>query len=438
MIAKNGMTMFARWSVAAVAAGLMVLFATSAWAQSDPRFVRLSAKTKGVLYMPDSGPAPHIGILLMHEDSNFIVHVACTEFSKRGYAVMCVNGRSDNNEALDYWNDLPLDAALGMRYLREKMNLPKVLIFAHSGGGPLLSFYQAVAENGPGICKGADKLSPCTDDLANLPKADGMIFFDAHPGTAINLLRSLDPSIIDEDPQRTDATLDPFNPANGFNSTGESHYSAAFKARYFKAQADRMNGLIAKALALRASMTSSGRPYPDDAPFMIPRANARLMEMDLSIDKGTVKPRKLIQNDGSIVIKVVESVRRPAPKRAQNNRTFDGSKLLTVRSFLGARAIRAHDAMEDFDVESNNNSTPAHLRKIHVPILMMTAGGHYFIRDNEKMFDLAVSPDKDFAVVEGAAHQIVPCAACEKTKGQYGNTVKNAFDYMKAWIDKRY
>ena len=65
--------------------------------------------------MPDSGPASHIGILLMHEDSNFIVHIACTEFSKRGYAVMCVNGRSDNNEALDYWNDLPLDAALGMR-----------------------------------------------------------------------------------------------------------------------------------------------------------------------------------------------------------------------------------------------------------------------------------------------------------------------------------
>lgn len=427
-----------RWSVAVLAFALIALMATSAGAQSDPRFVRLSGKAKGVLYMPDSGPAPHVGILLMHEDSNFIVHIACTEFAKRGYAVMCVNGRSDNNEALDYWNDLPLDAALGMRYLREKMNLPKVLIFAHSGGGPLLSFYQAVAENGPAICKGADKLSPCADDLANLPKADGMIFFDAHPGTAINLLRSLDPSIVDEDPERANGALDPFNPANGFNPKGESHYSADFKTRYFKGQADRMNGLIAKALALRASMTSSGRPYPDDAPFMISRANARLMELDLSIDKGTAKPRKLIQNDGAIVTKVVDSVRPPAPKRAEDNKTFDGGKLLTVRSFLGTRAIRAHDAMEDFDVESNNNSTPAHLRKIHVPILMMTAGGHYFIRDNEKMFDLAVSPDKDFAVVEGAAHGIVPCVPCEKTKGQYGNTVKNTFDYMKAWIDKRY
>jgi hypothetical protein len=73
-----------------------------------------------------------------------------------------------------------------------------------------------------------------------------------------------------------------------------------------------------------------------------------------------------------------------------------------------------------------------------VPILMMTAGGHYFIRDNEKMFDVAASQDKDFIVVEGAAHGIVPCKPCETTPGQYSNTVKNTFDYMKAWVDKRF
>jgi pimeloyl-ACP methyl ester carboxylesterase len=422
----------------AVLALCAAIVATQAAAQDNPRFIRLSAKVKGVLYTPDSGPTPRIGILLMHEDSNFLVHIACTEFAKRGYAVLCVAGRSDNNEALDTWNDLPLDAALGMHYLREQMKLPKVLLFAHSGGGPLLSFYQAVAENGPSICQGAEKLSPCGPELANLPRADGMIFFDAHPGTAINLLRSLDPSIIDEDPARTDSALDPFNTANGFNPKGESRYSDDFKRRYFKGQADRMNRLIARALDLEKSMRSSGKPYPDDAPFMIPRANARLMEMDLSIDKGTVSPRKLIKNDGTIVTAIVDSVRPPAPKRAKDNRTFDGAKLLTVRSFLGTRAIRAVDAMEDFDIESNNNSTPANIGKIHVPILMMTAGGHYFIRDNEKMFDLAASADKDFAVVEGAAHGIVPCKPCERTPGQYGNTVRNTFDYMKAWIDKRF
>jgi pimeloyl-ACP methyl ester carboxylesterase len=428
-----------RWLAAALLTAVLGIAATAASAQSNPHFIRLGSKVKGVLYTPDSGPAPRVGILLMHEDSNFLIHIACTEFAKRGYAVLCVNGRSDNNEALDTWNDLPLDTALGMRYLRETLHLPKVLIFAHSGGGPLLSFYEALAENGPDICRGPTNLTPCGDELAGLPKADGMVFFDAHPGTAINMLRSLDPSVVKEDePDSTDPKLDPFDPANGFNPGGESHYSADFKARYFKAQADRMNRLIDTAVALRSRMASTGRPFPDDAPFMIPRASARLMELDLSIDRGTVSPRKLIRNDGTIVTQVVDSVRRPAPKRAKDNRTFEGGKLLTVRSFLGVRAIRATDSMEAFDVESNNNSTPAHLRQIHVPILMMTAGGHYFIRDNEKMFDLAASEDKDFAVVEGAAHGIVPCGPCEQTKGQYGNSVKNTFDYMKAWIDKRF
>ena len=35
-----------------------------------------------------------------------------------------------------------------------------------------------------------------------------------------------------------------FDPKNGFNPNGPSQYSEEFQARYFKAQADRMNRLI--------------------------------------------------------------------------------------------------------------------------------------------------------------------------------------------------
>jgi pimeloyl-ACP methyl ester carboxylesterase len=418
---------------------VLLLSANLASAQSDPRYLRLSPKVKGALYLPDGGEKPRIGILIMHEDSNFMNHIGCTEFAKRGYAALCVNGRSDNNEALDFWDDLPLDAALGVRYLRETMKLPKVLLFAHSGGGPLLSYYQAVAENGPAICQGAGRVSECTDELKGLPAADGMITFDAHPGTAINLLRSLDPSITSEDDLASvDPALDPFDPKNGFNPNGNSSYSSAFKDRYFKAQAARMNKLVAIALERRNLMKAGKYPFPDDDAFHIPRAGARLMEMDTSIDKGTVSARQLLKNDGSIVTQIVESVRLPAPQRAKQNRTFDSGKLLTVRSFLGTRAIKAADSMEEIDITSNNNSTPSHLQKIKVPLLMMAAGGHYFIRDNEKMFDMAASQDKEFIVIEGAAHGIVPCRPCEKAPGQYGNSVKNAFDYMQGWIDKRF
>ena len=33
---------------------------------------------------------------------------------------------------------------------------------------------------------------------------------------------------------------------------------------------------------------------------------------------------------------------------------------------------------------------------------------------------------------------ITPCTECEKTKGQYSNSVKNFFDYVAKWIDARF
>ena len=424
--------------LAAAVVAAAFLSPSPADAQSNPRFIRLASKVKGVLYMPDQGPAPKVGIMLMHEDSNFLVHIACTEFSKRGYAVLCVNGRSDNNEALDTWNDLIPDAALGMKYLREQMKLDKVLLFAHSGGAPLLSFYQAVAETGPQLCEDPKRLLPCSG-LKPVPKADGIVFFDAHPGTAINLLRSLDPSIVSEDdPKGVNPALDPFSEANGYNPKGMSHYSDAFKQRYFKAQADRMNKLIDAAVEKRKQILAGSYRLPDDDNFMIYRTNARLMDLDSSIGVTTVKPRKLLKNDGTIAEQIITSVKKPNLKLKDSNYSFDGSKQLTVLSFLGTRAVRSTDSMDGYDVSSNSNTTELSLQHIHVPILIMAAGAHYFLRDDEKMFDGAVSTDKDYAVVEGARHGVVPCKPCETTPGQYANSVKNTFDYMKAWIDKRF
>lgn len=420
---------------------LMMLCVPSgpAAAQSDPRFIRLSSKVKGVLYLPDQGPPPKVGILLMHEDANFLVHLACTEFSKRGYAVMCAAGRSDNNEALDTWNELPLDTALGMKYLRERMKLDKVLLFAHSGGAPLMAYYQAVAEAGPEFCRDERRLLPCPDELKGVPKADGIVFFDAHPGTAVNLLRSLDPSIASEDqPASRDPALDAFNVANGYNPKGPSRFPQEFKERYFKAQAARMNRLVDLAVE-RLNLIRAGKyHYPDDDAFVIPRTNARLMDMDSTIGQTTQQPRQLLRNDGSISTEVITSVKNPDLRLAERNRSFGEAKLLTILSFLGTRAIRATHSMDDYDTRTNNNSTEESLKHIRVPILIAAAGGYIFIRDDEALFESAATQDKEFIVIAGATHGMTPCAPCEKTPGEYGNSVRNGFDYFKAWIDKRF
>ena len=94
--------------------------------------------------------------------------------------------------------------------------------------------------------------------------------------------------------------------------------------------------------------------------------------------------------------------------------------------------------MDDIDWCSSNNSTVCAVKSITIPLLITAMGAHYFIRDNEIHFEVAASPDKDFVVIEGATHGIRPCTACEKTPGQYSNSVKNFFDYVAGWMGKKF
>jgi hypothetical protein len=124
---------------------------------------------------------------------------------------------------------------------------------------------------------------------------------------------------------------------------------------------------------------------------------------------------------------------------ARANASFaNGTRMLTVRSFLSANAIRAKDSMDAIDWCTSNNSTPCALRSISIPILITAMGAHYFIRDNEMHYEMAASTDKDYVVIEGATHGIRPCTACERTPGQYANSVNNFFDYVRNWIAARF
>src|SRR2546430_9143237 len=165
-------------------------------AQSNPRYIQFSpGSVKGALYKPDSGPAPHVAILAIHRTANFMSHPAATELSKRGFLVLGMNPRSDNNETIVDFEANALDIKSGIEFLRKQPGITKVLLFGHSGGGPATSFYQAVAENGVAYCQGPNKLVECRSDLAGLPRVDGIVFMDAHPGVSINGLRSLNPAI---------------------------------------------------------------------------------------------------------------------------------------------------------------------------------------------------------------------------------------------------
>jgi len=301
-----------------------------------------------------------------------------------------------------------------------------------------LSFYQAVAEKGAGYCSGPAKIVTCGADFPVLPRADALIVIDAGLGNAVGLLRGLNPAVdADDDPRITRPDLDPYDPANGYNPSGPSTYSEEFKSRYFEAQAERMNRLVATAAA-RMSPGSRGR-FPDDDVVLIARARGgRLASLDPTIDPGLKEPRKILKIDGSIVTERVSNQQPFTPASDRSGATFAGASLLTLRSFLSTNAIRATNAMTGVDWCSTNTSTPCAVQQISVPLLVTAMQGGSPIADGEFLYTVAASKDKDFIVVEGASHNIIPCIECERRKGEYDNTVKNFFDYVRRWIDARF
>src|SRR4051812_16264264 len=180
------------------AAGLAVLLAASAASgQSNPRYIQFNPRpTKGALYTPDSGPAPTVAFLTIHRTSNFMNMIGTRELARRGFMVLGMNPRSDNNEAIVEFEDIALDIKQGVEFLRKQPGISKVILIGFSGGGPSTTFYQATAEKGPSYCQGPNKLTECSNALAGLPRADGMLLLDAHPGNSVNTMRSLNPAVL--------------------------------------------------------------------------------------------------------------------------------------------------------------------------------------------------------------------------------------------------
>jgi hypothetical protein len=427
--------------VAALFIVITIAAVQAAWAQSRPIYLQFDPYTvKGALYRPDSGDQPTIGVLLIHRVNNYLGHLAASELARRGFLVLAMNSRFDNNEASVLWEQIALDVKTGVEFLKRQGGVRTVVLFGHSGGAATLSFYQAVAEKGTAYCDAPGKLTVCGKELSNLPRADALILVDASIGNPAGLLRGLNPAVVTEgDPKAINPALDPFNPGNGFNPAG-STYTAEFKQRYYEAQAARMNRLIAAASAQAIQLGSDRGPFPDDNVFFIVRAaGARLVDAETMAETATAKPRKLLRNNGTTVTQIVRSVRPATRPNPAQNATFDGgARLLTLKSFLSANAIRSTNSMTGIDWCSSNNSTPCALGQIAVPLLVSAMGGNTGLRDNEWLYETAASRDKDFFVLEGATHNIDPCVECETRKGEYGNSVRNFFNYVRDWLNVRF
>ncbi|MFC0385822.1 alpha/beta hydrolase family protein [Muricoccus vinaceus] len=439
--------MYQRLRIACMAVLAATGFASMAQAQPTSSHVPLGA-AQGVYYQPEGGN-PHVAFLIVHRTSDYLRHIGCTELPRRGFAALCMNTRYINNELLVDWDRIALDVKEGMAFLRRQPGIRSIVLLGHSGGGPTLSFYQAVAEVGTAFCQDSRKLVPCRDDLAGLPAADALILADAHPGVPVILLRSLNGATISEAPGQFDSSLDPYNSANGYNPNGSSHYSAEFQTRYYAAQSARMNRLTDDILVRRQRIAEGRGPYPDNDIVVIPHGGnpgpgpggaSQLHSLDTAVPlRRTLRSQQLLQNDGSVVRQVVQSVSPPELETYATTNSFDrGTKLLSIRSYLSTQAVRSTNSFDGVDHCSSNNSTICAVGVISKPLLVMGMTGYLFIRDSEEEFDAARSTDKSLVFVEGATHGFTPCIPCDPNPDAYRNSVRNMFDYIARWTEQRF
>ena len=401
----------------------------------------------GVLYEPEGNSRKSgLCILIMHSDISYLDFEFGPRIAAWGYRVLCANV-SSGDAPLD---QKILDVGQCVGFARGLPGVDTLVLLGHSGGASLMSAYQAIAENGPEIFQGPEKIVPCSDRLAGLPAADAVMFLDSNWGNGAMRVFSLDPAVTEDD---NGVTLDPelslFEERNGFTPGGTS-YSDAFIRKFQQAQGQRNNRLTAYALSRVKAIESGEGKYRDDEPMIIAGAsqaffNNKLFAQDIRLLSRTRKPWPLLHGDGTITTEIVYSVRKPENDFSLTDSYERGSLPTTVRKYLSNYALRTtedygfnEDSVFGIDWDSSYNCTPGNVSGIRVPILIlgMTASWEYSAA--ETIAERAGSQDVTLAYVEGAQHFFNTAKDREQFPGQFGDTMQTTCRFVDAWLRDKF
>src|SRR3954469_18906614 len=146
----------------------------------------------------------------------------CLDLPPFGIDTFGFNNRFTNSpagtEVVTTWEEYALDVAAAVAAMRDR-GYKNVILYGLSAGGPLMSYYQNVAENGNSVFGNGQALSGFKGFFADdgkerrPPPADAVIFQNSTIGTGNSFIIRLDASILDEDEVARDPDLDLFNPA---------------------------------------------------------------------------------------------------------------------------------------------------------------------------------------------------------------------------------
>jgi pimeloyl-ACP methyl ester carboxylesterase len=393
---------------------------------------------------PTTNRNARIAVINTHpKNRNNFEYFVGTIMAERGYRVIEVNDYGPETA-----EELLQPVAAAVRYARSLPGIEKVILVGHSGGGPVLSFYQEIAEKGPAACQEPNRLSPCKAEakhLENLPKADALLMLEVNTG-ALHRSISLDPAVDSANPRARDPAFDMYAPQNGFDpKTNTASYSPEFLKRYMAGMRARNERVLGEATGLVKAIDDGKGPFKDDAPFLVAgmsesSSGARLNLADPKLLGRTHGKHRVLKADGSMPVEIVPMIRKPAATKASARDTLDSTaQSMTVREFLSLGAITmtpdfaiTEDTVKGIDWRSSGNSPVGNVENISVPTLVMAGNCMIHMVPMELIFDHSAAKDKEFVAVDGGDHDFEPC------RPEFGDTQKRAFDYIDAWLAKRF
>jgi pimeloyl-ACP methyl ester carboxylesterase len=286
--------------------------------------------------------------LIMHPTSNFMGHYLLGPLAERGIAAVGLNTRYVGSDTVLLMERAIQDVGAGVAWLRQQ-GFAKVVLIGNSGGGALMSFYQAQAE-GLSI---ADTPAGDPIDLKpeDLPRADALVLAAAHLGRSRLMDLWNDPSVIDEgDALAADPALDLFNPANG------PPFKPEFLARFRAAQRER-NARIERRTRARLAYLRSLPNGPRDEGFVIYRTLAEPRCLDPALDANDRKPGTTIWGD----------------PRTLNYGVNSMGRFTSLTAYLSQWS------------QSSRADGPTNLARTRLPVLLLeyTADASVFPSDNE-------------------------------------------------------
>ena len=387
-------------------------------------------RSKGAYYYLE-GSRPKTAVLIMHPRGDSTMHFILQPLAKEGFATMGMMSRSAGYSGIH--EELLLDVAAGIKFLKSR-GAEHVVLAGHSGGGSLMTFYQAQAETKPpNRVKETPAGDPPNLNEFDLPMADGLLLMTAAEGEGLHIAHHLDPSVIDEnDPFSYDPSMDPYNPDNGWRvPPEESKYTPEFVERFRKAQQERAQRLveIARSRIRKQNFYRDLMKSPEfekmdlrerlmvqrrarfEGPMHIWRTRADVRYFDLSLDP----------SDRTLGHYAAGFGRRSDLQNWSHERRL---RYLTPRAFLSTESIVSNARMWD------------NLGKISIPVLVVNSSADPGVHASEarQAFLAAASEDKEGVWIVGGNHSFRP----EGPKRGERNQREKTTEALATWIKKRW